>query len=613
VLPISLGPIPPDGQAVLNTRFSGLPSALSYLLTVSGTYTASGGGAPLGFSVNSWVTPERSAGGTTPARTGSVVKQRTPGVPGPALPISPELENNPGGPPVPVGPPQVLFPVPPNPTPVMPEGSSADVVFYRDTEGDRGIPQIPPDPTAAAADNANAGGVVLASGNTYLLVSTDGGATFTQINPTTIFTDNPDGGLCCDQVITYVPSVNLFFWLLQYKDAAPVAPSSIGANRLRIAWASPASVAANVYAWTYVDLTTGTFSLTNNAGVLTHDLDFPDLAYTNTFLYASVDTTKGVSSTQGLIVARMSLSDLANPAVTTVGIGYLSQAENGDQTRAFGSRLTQSSADAMYWAGHKDTSNLEVFYWPDSSNSVTAKVVGNSIYCNSDYTSLAPDNYQWIDNTRSSGTGAVIGAARRPFRGLVPPGQPTPNGEVWFAWAAGRDEPGNPNKCNNGRPQPYVYIARVDDQTLQQVGEYDIWNSAYAFAYPALATDPDAEIGVALAWGGPSNYGSTAAGYLGDFVVYYNEASAGTVRGCQATGAGTCAVDSKGNPIQQGTRFGDYFVVRNSGFDGSRFSSEGYAVALTNPVASTVCGVFQFCTYHMHYVEWGRPPVKPPS
>jgi hypothetical protein len=46
-----------------------------------------------------------------------------------------------------------------------------------------------------------------------------------------------------------------------------------------------------------------------------------------------------------------------------------------------------------------------------------------------------------------------------------------------------------------GRPQPFVKIA-VDDQTLDTVGEYHIWNTPYAFAYPALATDPNANIGV---------------------------------------------------------------------------------------------------------------------
>ena len=73
--------------------------------------------------------------------------------------------------------------------------------------------------------------------------------------------------------------------------------------------------------------------------------------------------------------------------------------------------------------------------------------------------------------------------------------------------------------CTQGRPQPFVKIARVDDQTLDTVGEYHIWNSAYAFAYPSLARDPNGEIGVSVAFGGPSNYASTTVGYLGDFVV----------------------------------------------------------------------------------------------
>ena len=65
--------------------------------------------------------------------------------------------------------------------------------------------------------------------------------------------------------------------------------------------------------------------------------------------------------------------------------------------------------------------------------------------------------------------------------------------------------------------QTYVKIVRVDDTTLDSVGEYHIWNTPYAIAYPALATDPNSNIGVSVAFGGPSNYASTTVGYLGDF------------------------------------------------------------------------------------------------
>jgi hypothetical protein len=157
-----------------------------------------------------------------------------------------------------------------------------------------------------------------------------------------------------------------------------------------------------------------------------------------------------------------------------------------------------------------------------------------------------------------------------------------------------------------------VKIARVDDQTLDTVGEYHIWNPSFAFAYPALATDPNANIGVSVAFGGTANYASTSVGYLGDFVVYYVEASDVTLTFTQTTGKPPkTIVDSAGNPVLF-TRYGDYFAVRNSGADGTLFSSQGYAVKLVNPATSTNCTTAPGCNFRPHYEQWGRPPAPPP-
>jgi hypothetical protein len=458
--------------------------------------------------------------------------------------------------------------------------------IVRDTRGNQDT-LFPPDPAAAAG-----GGVVFASANTYTLFSKDDGVTFTRVDPTTVFTDAADGGVCCDQVITYVPSVNLFFWLIQYKSGPSVPPSATlpGPNRLRVAWATPESMRANINAWTFVDLKSSTFGIGNQS------LDFPDLAFTDTYLYVSVDRMINKTTVNGLIVARMSLAQLADPSVRNVNVRYLGPNQSSDQNLATGARLTQSSPDAMYWAGHVDTSRLKVFHWADNANTVDDHTVTVNTWCQTDYSSLAPDGQQWLDSSRTSGNGSVIGATR------VPPAGRASNGELWFAWGAARDSAG----CTQGRPQPYVKIARVDDATFAAVGEYHIWNRGYAFAYPALATDPGGNIGVTVSFGGPRNFGSTTAGYIGDFVVYFNEASDVTLTFTQTNAAGNTIVDGAGKPVLF-TRWGDYFVVRNSGAENTLFSSEGYAVRLVDPMRSTNCIAAPGCTFSMRYIQWGRP------
>ena len=618
-LPIPLGEIVPTNRAVLDVRFASLAAPGKFPLTVSGTYVLDGKSHP--FTAQTDLVVERSGGPPAPPAQVNVPKQKTTGSPSAPSPIKQEKDNNPAGPPIPDGPVLKPFNVAPTGTGVAASGTGSSVTFVRDTRTAQPV-SYPPDPTVAATSSA--GGVVFTSSNTYVEFSKDDGQSFTRIDPTTVGFPNADGGICCDQVILYNPRVNLFFWLIQYNSSAPNPPNPAppatqlpGPNRLRIAWASPESMKTNINDWTFFDLTSATFNLGQQA------LDFPDLAFTNTFLYVSVDRVTSTTSVQGLIVARIPLSDITG-ASNTVGIASYSPTESSDQNRATGSRLTQNSVDAMYWGGHVDASHIKVFRWPDGNGSMDSPhdaVVNTWCKSSNNYKTLAPDKRQWLDNSRTSAS-SIIGATRKPFRGLVAPGATPPNGEVWLAWGSGADDQGGP--CTQGRPQPYVKIARVDDQTLNTVGEYHIWNTPYAFAYPSLATDPNGNIGVSVTFGGPSNYATTTVGYLGDFVVYYVEASDATLTFTLPL------LDSAGNPVLDGagnprlisdaagnpvlfTRYGDYFSVRNSGTSGDLFSSQGYAVKLVNSTVSTNCTIAPGCTLGSHYEQWGRPSVPVPG
>ena len=72
------------------------------------------------------------------------------------------------------------------------------------------------------------GQMVMTTGNTWMALSDDGGQSFNTINPTTIFPEDW-GGLCCDQVVQYIPRYDLFVWLLQYSEDIN------GENAIRIA------------------------------------------------------------------------------------------------------------------------------------------------------------------------------------------------------------------------------------------------------------------------------------------------------------------------------------------------------------------------------------------
>jgi hypothetical protein len=80
----------------------------------------------------------------------------------------------------------------------------------------------------------------------------------------------------------------------------------------------------------------------------------------------------------------------------------------------------------MHWAGHVSTSKLRVVSWPDNSNQYSWNDFEHNSYSTSDYTSKAPDGQYWFA-PKPKGD-AIIGAVRKPFLGIVPPGvTPPPN------------------------------------------------------------------------------------------------------------------------------------------------------------------------------------------
>lgn len=582
-LPVSLGEMNFGTNVPFDAQFAGLQVPGTYQLTVTGNFVVSG--TSQSFTLQTSVTVTQATNNTANAQNATVNKQVAPGNL-PPVTVTPDGSDNPAGPGIPVGQTANVVPVPQTTSGAQVAGSASSVTFVRDTVKANTGTLVPPDPAAAEG-----GGVVLSTANSYVRFSSDDGVTFTQFNPTSIFPQS-DGGLCCDQVVIYAPSVNLYFWLLQYKPGTSTVSGQPGPNRLRIAFATPSAMTANFStAWSYVDLTSSLYNIGNFA------LDFPDLAITGTNLYVSVDIQKTATNVNGFIVTRMALADLANTSLSTIGLQFVSPTQMSDQTIPTGSRLAQSTTNAMYWAGHVDTSHMKVFHWADGSNSIDDHQVQVNTWCRTNYTSLAPDGVQWLDSSRTSGSGSVIGAT------LVPPPE---NGHatLWFAWGAAADT----SSCNQGgRPNPYVKIAEIDATTFSEVGEYHVWNGSYAFAYPSLATDFNGNVGMAVSFGGTNNFASTTVGFAGDFVVFYNEASDVTETFTQTNSSGATIVNSSGQPVLF-TRFGDFFVVRQSGSSESPlFAGEGYAVELNNSTLSKNCTTSPGCNSNIHYIQWGRP------
>ena len=349
-------------------------------------------------------------------------------------------------------------------------GDSQAPLFFREyTE----IPAATPiahntNPEPSVAEN---GQTVMTTGNFWMSLSEDGGATFTTVNPTTIFPENY-GGFCCDQVLTYVPQFDLFVWLLQYK-------SSGGKNAIRIAVQTTKNVrSSNGTAWTYWDFTNDIFAASGA-------LDYNDMSFGNSFLY----WTSSVGGGANRYVIRIPLKELA--AMGTVHFQYTGS------TAAYWSHVSQSGTNGVYWAGHVDNSTMKVYSMMDADGFYSWRNVGINSWPNSPMSSIAANGTDWLQDA----------ALKTYVRAAAVSGS-----SVYFAWNASK---------GGGFPQPHVQIAQINTSTWTLQSQMQIWNSGFAFAYPYFDTNAERQLGLIVAFGGGSFNASSGVGVWGDFVVYY--------------------------------------------------------------------------------------------
>jgi hypothetical protein len=549
-LPLDLGTIAPGENSVVQLRFQvfGLNRSPSFELTVDGRYRDGDERRHDDnrddrarhdrdrddiFRLATPIVIPPPAPGSAPLHTGAVVANHVSGAPFPPQPPSFSREVNGSRWSVPTG----SF-VPGIPTP---SGTSAqkaplgdpNTVTFNANNGFKVNDNPPTEPSGATG-----GGVVFATANFIGAYSTDGGSTFTQLNPTTIF-PNDAVGFCCDQIVQYVPSIDRFIWLLQ----------GAAENGVRLASASPADVISSKgTAWTYWNLTPDVFGQPNGTG-----FDYPDLSVGTNYLYLSWDNgwpncPSGCSS--GREVARVALGEIK--AGGTIEIDYTNPS---DSPMAWGDHLSQDTGDEIFWAGHNSNKNMRVFSLAENSGTYFWRDIGISTWANNKLSSTTPDGQDWLAFLSGFPGNAVIGATRAP-------GPPSPGSDelfsdgLWFAWSAGTD---------SNFAQPHVEMVTLDrSNNFAVVQQVQIWNSGYGFAYPALATNAcTGEIGLSLEYGGNGNYQNHVVGFWGDFLVYITTNS----------NLGT-------------TRFGDYVTIRQDpspGLNGSFFDAFGYGLDTVPP------------------------------
>jgi len=327
----------------------------------------------------------------------------------------------------------------------------------------------------------------LVTWNWLASMSTDGGASYEYINPSTAF-PSVHGGFCCDQLVLHVPQQDAFLWVLQYVSEAS------GANTIRLAWADDAGFEAA--AFKYVDWTAADLGLKP-----TLFLDQPKIAATARYAYLSINGFDGRTWDRSVVI-RIPLDQLVGGGAVQASCLIPSDPESGELL--FGAAVTRGASDAMYVGAHISDSELGLFGWRDADAAPTFSRIrdvdanGNPVvYPSSSYTCVGPGS----DATTDWCSGLDDGEPHnddRPTAGWVA------NGHIGFAWNAG---------AATARPYPFVWVVVLDEAKVDACTQGEcilaypqIFANAFAIQYADIVENAAGELGaVAIMGGGDRN------------------------------------------------------------------------------------------------------------
>ena len=323
--------------------------------------------------------------------------------------------------------------------------------------------------------------IVVYSGNWFAAYSRDNGETFSPLDPNGICQSYGED-LCCDQVVIYSPQINNFIWVMQTTSGNYV-----------LAFATPEEIDSSAgKKWFTYYIPSKLFAPPTEL----NKLDFPEVALGDNFLYMTC-MLYGIFpklTTKFAVGIRISLENIS----TRRG---LAGAWFGVRD-TWGLRPAQSTGSVGFFVSQNSTSELGMFRWPESGSISRFKIPISTIPTE-DWEVKFPDgslpNWLSTDPKFPSKISARI-------TGLTLAGS-----ELWVAWSAARKVAG---RQVDTAPYPHIGIAVIDVDKMKLVREEYIWNSQHAFAWPALATNRNGEVGLSFCWGGNKWYAHHGVGIL---------------------------------------------------------------------------------------------------
>ncbi|MFN8493433.1 MAG: hypothetical protein U0350_37890 [Caldilineaceae bacterium] len=412
--------------------------------------------------------------------------------------------------------------------------------------------------TVLEASVAEGGKYAFYTGNWFAARSTNGGASWTYINP---YSDMSD--FCCDQVTLYDEARDMILWYRQ-----GVANAS-GVNRFRLGISTDGGATFCNY----------DVSPTNTNSAWTGQWwDYPHLQLGANFVYIASNMFNAAGSGTRTVMLRFPLDSLRSCA----GFNYNYYADPNWFTFV----PVQGADHIMYFASNwpntaPQNSRLNIWQWSENSTSLT---------------SVTKTVAAWSTGAATCGSTTGNWAARSDMRLLTGArymihgnNAQTPGRKVigWW-WNVGQ---------GGSFARPYIEAAAFYEDTLAQVsgaqGRPYVWNSSICFLFPSAAANKRGDLGLVLNEGTGTNLNpSVDFGIADDYV--------GVPPGWSLSRVQT----SNARPSNNG--WGDYNTVRP--FYPSNDAWIGGAHYIASTTNCSNCGVPIFFVFgrSRDYYSWAR-------
>ncbi len=299
------------------------------------------------------------------------------------------------------------------------------------------------------------GKYVFYTGNWYAARSTDGGQTFSYIDPFADFTN-----FCCDQDTVYDPARNMHLW---YRQGS--VPSGGGTqNEVKL------GVSTNGGAtWCTYTLTP---TLVNSTWT-NRWFDYPRMTLTNDYVFITTNLFVTGGGFDRLVLLRLPLGNLRT--CSSAGISHWSTQTGWNWSAVDGSTTTVYLGDTINPAA----GTFRIYKIAESGSSLT--FVDRTIPA---WTATAGNGVCTI----SGGTNPCGKADQRIMTGWLRTGG-TGVSELGFMWNVAQ---------GGGFPMPYIEAAAFTLPAINYDTRPLIWNGSAAFQYPAAAPDARGSLGLTL-------------------------------------------------------------------------------------------------------------------